>query len=104
MIELTTTPDKVVEREPLFSIDGNEVTIPKEFSASLALQYIDRARKRGVDDAASWLLEVVLGIEGYALLLGYEELKAEHLSSIMDVILTKTLGAMDAPKGKLKAV
>lgn len=104
MIELTRDPNREVEKEVLFSIDGAEVEIPKEFSASLALQYVDRARKRGLDDAGSWLLETVLGPEGYALLLGYEELKAEHLADIMDVLITKTLGAMEAPKGKLKAV
>jgi len=103
MLELKRT-GKEVEREALFSVDGNEVTVPKEFSASFALQYVDRSRKSGLDNAASWLLETALGPEGYALLLGFEELEPADLEKVMGVLLDKVYGAMQAPKAPLKAV
>jgi len=65
--------DDDAERVLLFSIvrsvDGEDVTVeytmPDGQNAGLALLYLRQARKTGEDLAGSWLLEEVLGADGY---------------------------------------
>lgn len=92
------------EREVLFSIDGIEYTIPKKFSANVALQYARVSLLRGPQDAVSWALEKALGETGYAALMAFDQLEAEDLDTITGVILQRIAAALEVPKGGLKAV
>jgi len=99
-----TTPEKLSEpeREPLFSIDGVEVTVPKgNFDAAFALRYLDVADKLGLDSATVWLFENGLSEGGWSLLMNYAALEQEHVSQISDVLRAKVTGALDTgPKGR----
>ncbi|MCW0214366.1 MAG: hypothetical protein OJJ54_13485 [Pseudonocardia sp.] len=95
MIVLDSKPGGNEEREPLFSIDGVEYTVPKTVSVGLALKYFKSARLYGVDMAIADVLETVLGSAGYDGLTNYEGLTPEDLAAVIDVVTKKMLGAMD---------
>lgn len=103
MIELKSTGVEV-PREVIATVDGVELTVPKEFSASFALRYVDVISRAGLDSGSAWLLENALGVEGYNTLLGFQELTAENLAELMAILQGKVTGAMEAGKEGLKAV
>lgn len=102
---LTTSKDKPApEKEVLFSIDGMEYEIPTKFGANAALQFARVVRLQGPDIAVAWVLEYALGPSGYAALMNYDELTAEQLDQVTQVIVTRVAGAMELPKAGLRAV
>lgn len=105
VLRLKSSPKKEEERETLAYLDDYELTIPKKFSAAFALRYVRMAARHGIDSASDYILEESLGTEGYEHLLGFEDLEAEQLAQLMNIIQRKVLGAMDVPKDrKLKSV
>lgn len=103
MLELKST-GKEVKREVIATVDGTELSIPETFSAAFALRYTDMVSRRGIDAAVSWLLETALGVDGYNALLSFDELTAEDVAQIVSILEQRVHGAMDIPKGELKAV
>lgn len=105
VLALTNDPDAPEpEREELFSIDGVPYTIPVQFPAGLGLQYTRVAILQGRDVALCWALEAALGVAGYEALMGYQQLKPEHLEQICTVVLERIAGGMEVPKAGLRAV
>lgn len=96
MIVLDSKPGGNEEREPLFSIDGVEYTVPKTVSAGLALKYFRSARLYGVDMAVAEVLESVLGSAGYDALTNYEDLTQDDLAAVVEVVTKKMIGALDS--------
>lgn len=79
------------DRVPLFAIERDgEVTeydMPAAENAGLWLEFLKIARTIGDELASSWLLEEVLGIEGYAALCGERDLSKATMRSISSRIV-----------------
>lgn len=91
-IDTTPIPD---DREPLFELDGVEYTIPKHFPASLALDYIDRARRMPEPLVAAWLLEEVAGSDAYNALRECKTLRVADLRAIQEVVRRNVFGEQE---------
>lgn len=98
VLRLTTTPQAGEERVPLFYIDDVEYGIPKRPRMNVALQYLRLAKESGDAIAADYLLESLLGREGYRALREYDQLTVEQFSQIAAVATRLTLGALELPK------
>ncbi|RPE39741.1 hypothetical protein EDD90_2758 [Streptomyces sp. Ag109_O5-1] len=98
VVRLTTDPDKAEVRIPLFSIDGKEYSIPARPRLNVALQFMHMTRKQGDTTAMDFLLEKLLGTDGYQALREYDALTPEHFAKITAIASEVTLGALEAPK------
>lgn len=106
MLKLKSDPKAVekLPREPLFEVDGVEVTVPVgDFPADFALRYLDYTDKHGLDAATVWLMENGLSQNGFLLLKHCAGVPAEAIAQIHSVLLAKVTGALSSPKGKLKS-
>lgn len=92
-IESTTTPSN--DREPLFSIDGREYTIPKEVPGNLALQAIERMRVEHELAVVAWIMEQLLGKEGYRALLDCKAVTRKQLAQITEICRLKVMGDVE---------
>lgn len=87
------------ERIDVFTYAGTTYTVPANPDATFALKYLRFARERGEDAAAAYLLERMLGDDGYEALSAVPDLDEASLLTIFNVCLELALGAMNAPKG-----
>ncbi|HET9234932.1 MAG TPA: hypothetical protein VFP10_12395 [Candidatus Eisenbacteria bacterium] len=97
MIEITTTPGTDPEawtkdREPLFSIDGTEYTIPREVPGFITLQAMEVYRGGGDGAATPWIMERMLGADGYQALLKCPAVTKKNLAAINEVLRRKVFG------------
>lgn len=99
-LELTTSKSADVEQIELFSIDGKGYTIPNKARVNLALRYLKMARNEGADAASAYMLEEMVGEEGYNALMNYEDLTSETLTAIMEAAQKVVLGGLTDPKAK----
>ncbi len=86
MIELTTKPqgaDNAVKTTALFSIDGVEYSVPSKPRPNLTLKYLYAVKSGSVELAAAQLLEDMLGVEGYAALMKFDDLDGSEFKRIM---------------------
>lgn len=102
MLELHTTTEAVEdeERVPVFSIDGHEYTMPAVIKPHLALKYLWLLKQDGAEQASAWLMEKVLGADGFKALSEYEPLTMEQFEQIQVIIRDHTFGAMEEGRGK----
>lgn len=99
MINLNEAEDvEPVERIDVFSLDGVTYSIPAQQNASFALRYLQYVKEHGEDAAAAYLMELMLGEEGYAALASYENLTDTQLLTVFQACLETALGAMAGPK------
>ncbi len=103
VLRLTPVSDpEPARRVPLFTItlSGKErvYTVLADPQPVIGLEYTHRCRTEGVGMALDWLLEAMLGTEGYSALRGYDQLTSADIGRVMDVVLKITLGALDIPK------
>jgi len=87
-------------REKLFSIDGVDYLIPKEFGPNLSLVFIDAIGRVGEDVAIGRVMRVALGKAGWEALQEFEDLQPLQLKKIMSIVMRKIMGAIEAEKGK----
>ena len=87
------------ERIDVFTLNGTTYTVPAKPVAGFALKYLSYAREHGEDEAAAFLLELMLGKEGYEALSSVEDLEDSALLTIFNVCLDLALGAIEGPKG-----
>lgn len=101
VIELTsgTSRPEDEERVVLFKLDGEEYTIPRKPKTNVALRYLKMARTGNADAAAGWLLEELLGEEGFEALMNFDDLTQEQLRSVMTLAAEVTMGDRQVPKG-----
>lgn len=97
-VRLTTDPDEVEERVPLFYIDDVEYTVAKRPGVNVGLQYLHLTRTAGQEMAVDYLLGKLLGEDGYRALREYDKLKSADFERICEVAARLTLGAMELPK------
>lgn len=89
----------LAEREPLFSIDGEVYTIPKNVPPAWSMTAIDLAMTRGENVALAWVVGKMLEPQAFEALKSCSTLLPEDLNTLFRVIMDKVLpdGAF-APK------
>lgn len=102
MVDLDAKPrdDGPVGRVDLFRLDGRTYTIPDRTRANVGLKYLWLEKEKGTGPAEQWLLEELLGEDGYKALMGYDELEPEDLERIMLVAQEVVLGSLEEGKGR----
>lgn len=90
------------DRVELFTVtrDGKPTTysMPNEPFPGLALQYLKRARREGEAIAASWLLEQVLGEDGYDALAAEPDVTLAQVNGIAARALQVVTGRTAPPE------
>lgn len=98
----TADPDAPpVEMEKLFSIDGKDYMIPKEFGPSIAILYLDVIDK-GRDIALALIMRGVIGPEGWTALVelaAQKKITFPQVKALMEIVNVKTMGALEAMEG-----
>jgi hypothetical protein len=85
VIALKANKDRVEERIALFSIDGTEYTIPSRVRPNQGLQIMHVFRQQGETSGVSFMLETIIGTEGYNALMNFDDLEDEDLETIVEV-------------------
>jgi hypothetical protein len=102
MIEITTPADPDAwkdKREPIFSIDGMEYTMPVEVPGSVALEAMEMFRTLGDAAATPWLLDLMLGVDGHRALRESGASKGQ-VGQVATVIRDKVFGDLEGDQGK----
>lgn len=91
----TTKPTIEEEREPLFTIDGTEYTIPKVVGGEVALEAMELSRT--IPDAAvsAWAAETLIGPKGWRALRAVKGLDPAIVTGIMGVCRDRVLAALE---------
>lgn len=88
------------ERIPAFSINGTTYSIQTRPRTNQGLKYIHLARTRGSEIAIDYMLEVLLGRDGYQALMDFDDLTEDDLKAVVDAASRIMAGAVEAPKEK----
>ena len=101
IISLRSAKNATAEkRVPAFSIDGTVYSIGTTPRLNQAMRYAHIARKQGSEQAVDYMLEVLLGEEGYEALMGFDDLTEADLEAIISAASRIMAGTVEAPKGK----
>ena len=84
------------ERIPVFSIDDKVYTMPAEVKPHVGLRYLWMLKQDGADHAGAWLMEQVLGVDGFKALAEYEPLTKQQFVGIQTIIRDHTLGSVES--------
>ena len=89
-------------REPLFSIDGTEYTIPIEDAVppALGLEGLEVARTHGQAYAEAWLGEMMLGAAGWRALRTCPDITMSQMQAILRIMRERAMGALESEEGK----
>jgi hypothetical protein len=88
-------------RVTLFSIDGEEFTVPAKPGANVTLRFLDELRRTGNEMfAALSLLETMLGKDKYQQFLDWEELEDEDLSAVLEQVVQLAMNRVEDVAGK----
>ena len=88
------------ERIDAFSINGVTYSILTRPRTNQGLKYVHLARTKGSEIAIDYMLEVLLGVEGYAALRDFDDLTEDDLKAVIDAASRIMAGAVEAPKEK----
>lgn len=88
------------ERVDAFSINGTTYSILTRPKTNAGLKYIHLARTRGSEIAIDFMLETLLGREGYQALMDFDDLTEDDLKAVIDAASKIMAGAVETPKGK----
>lgn len=95
---LTSSSPTEAPRVPLFYIDDVEYCISARPGVNVGLKFMDLHRTQGEYVAISYLLERLLGTEGYHALLEHDGLTPAQFQQICEIAAQLVLGALEAPK------
>jgi hypothetical protein len=84
---------------PLFELDGKVYTVDSPQPPNRGLRYLHMLHTQGPQIAYAYMLETMLGEEGYAALMGFEGLTSEHTERLIQDALKLLLGSHEGPKG-----
>lgn len=84
------------DREPLFSIGGQEYTIPRVVPTNVGLKAMRQVADLGEVAGTHWLLVYLLGQDAWDALEGCEDLTREDLQAIQVVVRQKAFGDQEA--------
>lgn len=93
-----TSSSEPARRVALFYINDTEYTVTTRPGVNVGLKYLHLNRTQGEAIAFDYLLEKLLGAEGYQALMDYDDLTQEQFQQICEVAAKLTLGALEAPK------
>ncbi|MGH3205099.1 MAG: hypothetical protein ACRDP5_24075 [Streptosporangiaceae bacterium] len=101
ILVLSSKKDAAPERKqvPLFELDGKTYTVDQPQPPNVGLKYLHKLNHQGTQVAYAYMLEAMLGEDGYEALMGYDKLKPEHLDRLVDDALNILLGSHEGPKG-----
>jgi len=88
----------VDQRVDAFSINGTMYSILTRPKTNVGLKYIHLARTRGSEIAVDFMLEVLLGAEGYGALMDFDDLTEDDLKAVIDAASKIMAGAVETPK------
>lgn len=98
MIEIKTTgqaKDWRVDREPLFSIDDQEYTVPRAIPTNVGLKAMRKVAELGEIAGTQWLMVYLLGQEAWDALEGCLDLTRADLLAIQVVVRDKAFGSLE---------
>jgi hypothetical protein len=98
VLRLTTKADRPEERVPLFYIDDTMYSVAKKPGVNVGLQFMHLYRTQGEAVATDYVLDKLLGSEGYTALLGYDDLTPQQLQQICQIAVKLALGSLELPK------
>jgi hypothetical protein len=82
-LTITTTPWIPSRRVVIFYVDGKPYSVPETPPANWALNYMDAIRRHGELIASTWLMETMLGTEGYNVLRSNRDMTDEQLAQVV---------------------
>jgi hypothetical protein len=88
------------ERIPAFSIDGVTYSILTKPKTNQGLRYIHISRTQGQSAGIDYMLETLLGKDGYQALMDFDDLTEDDLEAVIKAASGIMAGAVEAPKGK----
>jgi hypothetical protein len=99
MIEIKSTGQEKdawkKDREPLFSIDGVEYTIPKAVPTNVGLKAMDHLARVSEPEGVRYIMILMLEKEGWDALQGADGLEEADLRTIQEIIRKKVFGDTD---------
>jgi len=87
-------------RVPAFRINGVTYSILTRPRVNQGIKYVHLSRTRGSEIAIDYMLEVLLGKDGYEALIDFDDLTEENLTAVIEAASRIMAGAVEAPKGK----
>lgn len=90
------------QRVPAFSINGAVYTIGTKPKTNTGLKYVHLSRTRGPEIAIDFMLETLLGKEGYEALMDFDDLTEADLTAVIEAASKIMAGSIEDPKGKPK--
>lgn len=96
-IERPATPE-ITETVELFELDGKKFFIPAVPRLNISLKYLRLMRKEGQSNAIAYLLEALLGEDGFEALTDYDHLKKEQFQQIVQAAQKVALSTMEPHK------
>jgi hypothetical protein len=94
IIRIGDEPEEPVY-DTLFRLGGTSYKVLTNPPASLMIEYFDRMRKDGTNVAFSWVLEEMVGEEGYQVLLKDPRVSRANFRQIVDAVMRIVLGNSD---------
>lgn len=89
----------IADREPFFSVDGVEYTIPKQPPPSWGMEAFHVASTQGYGEAMAFALYKLIGDEGYAALSRCKTLTPEDIQTLSRAAVERVLpGGVPGPK------
>lgn len=99
-VRIVTNADApIFDREPLFYIDAEEFTIPKEVPPNITFAYIRDMRSGNAEQATANVFDALLGPEALDRLAACDSLTSEQSKEIMRVIEYKVMEAAEQLQG-----
>lgn len=95
----TADVDEEIEYITLFEIDDRAFQVPKNPSPTVGLRYLYILKHEGEGPAAYFMLNKMLGEEGYEALMDYDKLKQEQYDFILTAAVRIATGKTERPKG-----
>ena len=98
-LQLTTDTETEHESVELFRIDDTPYTVQRRPRVNVSLRYLKMARTQGQETAIAYLLEAMLGEDGYEALCNYDDLTPEQFETVVKAAQDIALGGFNGPKG-----
>lgn len=95
VIEIKTNPGASEEREVLFTLDGEEYTIPRTIGAEVSLQALHRFRTEHELAVIAWMMETVLGPAAWKALRTAEGLDPKDLAAVIQAVRDRTMAPIE---------
>ena len=96
-IKSSETPD-VTDVVELFELDDKKYFIPAVPRLNISLKYLRLARKEGQAAAIAYLLEALLGEDGFEALTDYDKLTKEQFQAVVKAAQKVALGTLEPSK------